>query len=80
MSSWQQQVDELEMCWQGKLMKQKVYEKASLQNIKFTKHQVVKMSISCNRTVHIRHWCKKTTVLNCHRCLVNTGVEKLNNI
>ncbi len=24
----------------------------------------------------IRHQCRKTTVLSCYRCLVNTGVEK----
>jgi len=29
-----------------------------------------------NGTVHIRHQCRKTTVLSCHRCLINTGVEK----
>ncbi len=28
-----------------------------------------------NRTAHIRHLCRKTTVLSCHRCLINTGVE-----
>ncbi len=33
-----------------------------------------------NRTAHIRHLCGITTVLSCHRCLVNTGVEKMNNI
>ncbi len=33
-----------------------------------------------NRTAHIRHQCKKTTVLSCHWCLINTGVEKMNNI
>jgi hypothetical protein len=32
-----------------------------------------------NTTVHIRHLCRKTAVLNCHRCLRNTGVEKINN-
>jgi len=31
-----------------------------------------------NRTAHIRHQCKKTAVLSCHRCLINTGVEKIN--
>ncbi len=31
-----------------------------------------------NRTAHIRHQCKKTTVLSCHRCLINTGVGKMN--
>jgi hypothetical protein len=27
-----------------------------------------------DRTVHIRQQCRKTTVLSCHRCLINTGV------
>ena len=29
-----------------------------------------------NRTAHIRHPYRKTIVLSCHRCLINTGVEK----
>jgi hypothetical protein len=29
-----------------------------------------------NRTAHIRHLCMKTVVLSCHRCLINTGIEK----
>jgi hypothetical protein len=33
-----------------------------------------------NRTACIRHQCRKTTVLKCHRCLFNTGVEKMNYI
>ncbi len=33
-----------------------------------------------NRTVHIRHLCRKTAALSCHRCLINTGVEKMNYI
>ncbi len=33
-----------------------------------------------NRRAHIRHQCRKTTVLSCHRCLINTGVEKMNYI
>jgi hypothetical protein len=32
------------------------------------------------RTAHIRHQFRKTTVLSRHRCLINTGVEKMNNI
>jgi hypothetical protein len=34
------------------------------------------------RTARIRHQCRKTAVLSCHRCLINTGVEKIkmNNI
>jgi hypothetical protein len=33
-----------------------------------------------NRTARIRHQWWKTAVLGCHRCLIDTGVEKLNNI
>ncbi len=33
-----------------------------------------------NRTAHTRHLCRKTTVINCHRYLMNTGAEKMNNI
>ncbi len=32
------------------------------------------------QTACIRHQCRKTTVLSCYRCLINTGVEKMNNI
>ncbi len=31
---------------------------------------------SSNITAHIRHLCRKTMVLSCHRCLIDTGVEK----
>ncbi len=34
------------------------------------------LSRLCNRTACIRDQCRKTTVFNCHRCLINTGVEK----
>jgi hypothetical protein len=33
-----------------------------------------------NRTARIRHQCRKTIVLSCHRCLINTGIEKMSNI
>jgi hypothetical protein len=33
-----------------------------------------------NITAHIKHQCRKTTVLRCHRCLMKTGVKKMNNI
>ncbi len=33
-----------------------------------------------NRREHIRHQCRKTTVLSCHRCLINTDAEKMNKI
>jgi hypothetical protein len=33
-----------------------------------------------NGTARNRHQCRKTAVLGCHRCLINSGVEKMNNI
>jgi hypothetical protein len=33
-----------------------------------------------NRRATIRHHCWETTVLSCRRRLINTGVEKMNNI
>jgi hypothetical protein len=33
-----------------------------------------------NGTANIRQQCGKTTVLSCRRCLLNTCVEKRNNI
>jgi hypothetical protein len=29
--------------------------------------------------VRIRHQCRKTSALSCHRGLINTGVEKVKN-
>ncbi len=34
--------------------------------------------ISCNWRARIRHQWWKTSVLSCHRCLIITGVEKMN--
>jgi hypothetical protein len=31
-------------------------------------------------TAHIRHQCRKTAVLSCHRYLFNSGVEKMKSI
>jgi hypothetical protein len=28
----------------------------------------------------IRHQCRKTTVLSCRKCLINSGVDKMNYI
>jgi hypothetical protein len=33
-----------------------------------------------HRIACIRHQCRKAAVLSCHGCLINTGVEKMNNI
>jgi len=35
---------------------------------------------SFNGTTCIRHQCKKIAVLSCHRFLINSGVENMNNI
>jgi hypothetical protein len=44
------------------------------------KNEISKLYTSDNRRARIRTQCKKTTVLICHSCLINTGVEKINNI
>jgi hypothetical protein len=33
---------------------------------------------SNNRTAYIRHLCRKTITLSCHRCLINTNKQHLN--
>ncbi len=38
------------------------------------------VNCSCNTRARIRCQCRKTTVLSCPRCLINTGVEKMNYI
>ncbi len=55
-----------------------------LKKCHFDKHNFIEKSVKCKycliRTARIRHQCQKTTVLSCHRCLINTDVEKMNNI
>ncbi len=41
---------------------------------------VLALASVVNSTAFIRHQCRKTAVLNWHRCLINTGVEKMNSI
>jgi hypothetical protein len=36
--------------------------------------------LSRNKTARIIHQFRKTTVLSCHRCLINPGIEEMNNI
>ncbi len=48
-----------------------------LNTAQMTCHGVISYFCQCNKTVCIRHQCRKTNVLSCHRCLINTGVEKL---
>ncbi len=47
-------------------------------------HQISLSKSKCwysnNRTAHNRHQCRKTIVSSCHRCLISTGVKKMNNI
>ncbi len=40
-----------------------------------TECQDVSASLKPHITVHDIHLCRKTTVLSCHRCLINTGFE-----
>jgi hypothetical protein len=46
------------------------------QMIKGKERLIVSQRLKINKTAHIRHQCRKTAVLSCHRCLINTGVEK----
>jgi len=49
------------------------------EKLKTQTQNILKIQMA-NRTVHIRHQFRKTTVLSCHRCLINTGAERVNNI
>ncbi len=64
------------------LLAQMFVDKMSLEQMFVEEMFVGQMSLDqmSNRTAHIRHQCRKTTVLCSHRCLINTGVEKMNNI
>ena len=46
--------------------------------IKIKKIYFTGKGTSQNRTTRIRHQCMETTVLSFHRCLINTGVKKMN--
>jgi len=53
-------------------------ENISVDEMAVDKMTLDEMPCCHNGTVRIRHQCRKTTVLSCHRCLINTGVEKMN--
>jgi hypothetical protein len=38
------------------------------------------VSDSFNRTIRIKHHCRKATVFSCHWCLINASVSKMSNI
>jgi len=40
-------------------------------------YEEIQLSKQENRRARIRHQCRRTTVLSYHRCLINTGVEKI---
>jgi hypothetical protein len=46
-------------------------------NIRCSNNFSMKKTIFHNGAVHTRHQCRKTIVLSCHRCLINTCVEKI---
>jgi hypothetical protein len=62
-----------------KIAKVQIQIKVPIQphNIRCSNNFSMKKTILLNAAVHIRHQCRKTTVLSCHRCLINTGVENL---
>jgi hypothetical protein len=49
-------------------------------NQRATRDLFCKTFFVCNRMAHIRHQCRETTVLCCHRCRINIGIEKMNYI
>jgi hypothetical protein len=53
-----------------------IRQKKSLRSVKKVVPCKSVAKYSANRTARIRHRCRKTTVLSCHRCLINTGVKK----
>jgi hypothetical protein len=48
--------------------------------VSFARAEMMKNIVWNNGTARIRHQCRKTDVLSCHRFLINSGVEKMNNI
>jgi hypothetical protein len=40
--------------------------------------EIVVSVASVNIIAHIGHQCRKTTVLRCHRCLIDPGNDKMN--
>jgi hypothetical protein len=52
-------------------MKQKIKREE-----KEKKFGTVVVSLATNRKARIRDHCRKTSVSICHRCLINTGIEK----
>ena len=61
---------------EGRFGRRRVFRRTGLNPV----YKVIIKLLSPNRLVHIRHQCRKTTVLSGHSCLINTGVEKMNYI
>ncbi len=45
--------------------------------VSFSEKKNPKFKLDINRTANIKHKCSRTSVLSCHRCLTNTGVEEM---
>jgi hypothetical protein len=60
------------------------FDRKSVGQTSFSQHMMVTSvgqnvrtsNVTVNRKAYIIHQCRKTTVLSCHRCLINPGVEK----
>jgi hypothetical protein len=46
------------------------------ENNSFPENETARFKNVNNRTARIRHQCRKTTALGCHRYINNIGVEK----
>jgi hypothetical protein len=56
---------------------QKICNKLYLNSLNLLKDITIQI---VDRESRIRHQCRKTTHISCHRCLINTGAEKMSNI
>jgi hypothetical protein len=65
----------------GSEKKSEIVELTEVQRRRERASQVIGFkSQSPSRAPCIRYLCRETTVLSCPRYLINTGVEKMNNI
>ncbi len=65
-----------------KIIREKVgtISKEDVQTDFFHMKQQKQLRRQDNRIAHFKHQFKKPIVLSCHRCLINSGVEKINYI
>ncbi len=64
--------------WQKECLKSILVYTSFLLIVSFHQPHSILLQTRCwqNRTKRIRHLCRKTAVLSCHKCLMTTSVEK----